>query len=501
VWQTEETDVADPHLLATPGADLTALPQTAPRAARSPAKIPLALFGHALRVADAAIVYLTGLAVYTTYLAEDTGAVWAEYQLAIVVATAIALNLFAIADIYDARRLTTGRTGLLRLLGCWGAIWLGMLTTAALFKAAQDYSRVWYVGWGLGVCALLLLSRLGAWLLVQHWIASGRLTINVALIGERRVTGDLAHAIGKAEAGLYRIVGLFSDQAAPRDGGHDGVPGLADLEALVRAGQVQEIVIAVPWTEEARILRLLGRLRAYPVDLRLAPSKLDFPFARARYSTLSGITLLDVFTAPISGWQRVVKRAEDLLLGAALLLLFLPLMLVIAAAVRWDSPGPILFRQKRYGYNNTLIEVFKFRSMRVETTDHNAERLVRPNDPRVTRLGAWLRRTSLDELPQLLNVVRGDMSLVGPRPHALRAKAADRLYEEVVEEYASRHRVKPGITGWAQVNGWRGVTDTEDKLRRRVEHDLHYVEHWSVLFDLQILAMTIVAVVRPANAH
>ena len=493
--------MADPHLLATPGAELTALQRAPVRAAPASGKISLALLANALRLADAAIVYLAGLAIYTTYLTHDGAAVWADYQLAIVIATAIALNLFSIADIYDERRLSTGRTGLLRLLGCWGAIWLGMLTTAVLFKAAQDYSRVWYVGWGLGVCAGLLVSRLAAWLLVQHWIASGRLTINVALIGERRVLGDLAHAIATAEAGLYRVVGLFNDDPAPRDGGDPTAPGLADLEALIRSGRIQEIVIAVPWTEEARILRLLGRLRAYPVDIRLAPSKLDFPFARARYSTLSGITLLDVFNAPISGWKRVVKRAEDLLIGSALLLLFLPLMLIIAAAVRWDSPGPILFRQKRYGYNNALIEVFKFRTMRAELTDHNAERLVRPNDERVTQLGGWLRRTSLDELPQLINVVRGDMSLVGPRPHALRAKAADRLYEEVVEEYASRHRVKPGITGWAQVNGWRGVTDTEDKLRRRVEHDLHYVEHWSVLFDLQILVMTIVAVIRPANAH
>ncbi|MEJ0071267.1 MAG: exopolysaccharide biosynthesis polyprenyl glycosylphosphotransferase [Pseudomonadota bacterium] len=433
--------MADRHLLATSGAELTALQRAPVRATPAAAKIPIALFANGLRLVDAAIVYLAGLAIYANYLGQEPAPAWAEYQLAMVVATVAALNLFSIAGIYDPRQLTAGRTGLVRLLCCWGAIWLGMMTTAALFKSAQDYSRVWFVGWGLGVCAGLWLSRIGSWLLVQHWIQTGRLTINLALIGDRRVIGDLMHVIGKTETRLHQIVGIFNDDAPAGDSA--GGPGLGDLEALIRSGQVQEIVIAVPWTEEARILRLLDCLHAYPVDIRLAPEKFDFPFARARYSTMSGVTLLDVFSAPISGWKRVVKRLEDLLLGAALLALFLPLMVIIGLAVRWDSPGPIFFRQKRYGYNNTLIEVFKFRTMRVELTDHLAERLVGPNDPRVTRLGAWLRRTSLDELPQLLNVVRGDMSLVGPRPHALRAKAADRLYEDVVEQYASRHRVKP----------------------------------------------------------
>jgi len=497
--------VADPQLLASPGAelsDLATLPRAGTRAQVPTAKIPVGLFAHALRFADAALVYLSGVAIYQLHPlpapddAWGDGA-WAAYQLAMVLATVAASNLFALAECYDGRQLTAGRMAPFRLLAAWGVVWFGMLTTAVMFKTAQDYSRVWFVGWGLTVSIGLVLSRLGAWLVIQHWIAAGRLTINVAVIGAGRIVGDLAHLIATADGRLYQIAGIFDDA----NGERAGTPGLAELEALIRAGRVETVVIAVPWIEEDRILDLLARLRAFPVDIRLAPAQLAFPFGRARYSSLSGITMLDVFSAPLSGWKRLVKRLEDLLLGIALLVAFLPLMVIIAAAVRWDSPGPILFRQKRYGYNNALIEVFKFRTMRHECTDHNAERLVRPDDPRVTRLGSWLRRTSLDELPQLLNVIRGDMSLVGPRPHALRAKAADRLYEDVVEEYAARHRVKPGITGWAQVNGWRGVTDTEDKIRRRIEHDLDYIERWSVLLDLKILAMTVVALIRPTNAH
>jgi len=177
-----------------------------------------------------------------------------------------------------------------------------------------------------------------------------------------------------------------------------------------------------------------------------------------------------------------------------------PLMMAIALLIRFDSPGPALFRQKRYGFNNHLIEVLKFRTMYQEKSDANGERLTQRDDPRITRVGAFLRRTSLDELPQFLNVLRGDMSIVGPRPHALSAKAGTLLYQEAVKYYDARHRMKPGITGWAQVNGWRGETDTLEQIRKRVEHDLYYIEHWSIALDLRIIARTIVGGFTGRNA-
>ena len=174
---------------------------------------------------------------------------------------------------------------------------------------------------------------------------------------------------------------------------------------------------------------------------------------------------------------------------------------MIAAAIKLDSPGPVLFRQRRYGLNNEMIEVFKFRTMRADATDRNAERLTARNDPRVTRVGAFLRRTSLDELPQFLNVLRGDMSVVGPRPHATAAKAGGLLYPEAVRGYHARHRVKPGITGWAQVNGWRGETETVEQIARRVECDLYYIEHWTVAFDLWIVLRTVFGGFAGRNAY
>jgi len=198
----------------------------------------------------------------------------------------------------------------------------------------------------------------------------------------------------------------------------------------------------------------------------------------------------------------VMKWLFDKVVGSLLLIGALPVMALVALAVKIDSRGPVLFKQQRYGFNNDLIEVFKFRSMYAQSADAKADRLVSKNDPRVTRVGRLIRKASLDELPQLFNVVfKGNLSLVGPRPHAVNAKAEERRYDEAVDGYFARHRVKPGITGWAQINGWRGETDTQEKIQQRVEHDLYYIENWSVLLDLYILARTPFALLNTEQAY
>jgi exopolysaccharide biosynthesis polyprenyl glycosylphosphotransferase len=210
--------------------------------------------------------------------------------------------------------------------------------------------------------------------------------------------------------------------------------------------------------------------------------------------------LLELLGRPIGEWRSVVKSCEDKLLALLIVVLLTPLIVAIAVAIKLDSRGPVLFVQKRYGYGQRVFNVFKFRTMWAADADPLGEQLTRRDDPRVTRVGAFLRRTSLDELPQLLNVLRGEMSIVGPRPHPLHAKAADTLYHEAVNRYALRHRVKPGITGWAQINGWRGETETLEQIQRRIECDLFYMENWSLWLDLRILAGTLSCVVRGRNA-
>ena len=259
--------------------------------------------------------------------------------------------------------------------------------------------------------------------------------------------------------------------------------------------------VALPWQAAARLRDVVQQLAVTPIAIRLAPDLAAFDYAGRSFVQVAGLPMLHLFDRPISGWSRVTKAAEDYLLGTLFLILLSPLLLIIALAIKLDSPGPTLFRQRRLGFNNNPIEVWKFRSMHADKEDPDCLVQVTKDDPRVTRVGRLLCRTSFDELPQLANVLRGEMSIVGPRPHAPGTRARGQLFEEVVERYAARHRVKPGITGWAQVNGWRGETNTLEKIQKRVEYDLYYIDNWSIWFDLRIIARTVAVLLRDNRAY
>jgi Undecaprenyl-phosphate glucose phosphotransferase len=328
---------------------------------------------------------------------------------------------------------------------------------------------------------------------MHAWTRAGRLGEVVAVVGAGPVAQRLLRSL-TARPSPLRVLGVYDDQAAQLPRSCMGYPirgTVDDLVSEARQQHIDTVLVALPLNDDRRLVEALNRLSQLPVNVRLCPDAFGLRLGQVRASHMAGHTFLNVVDRPLSGWPSIAKQIEDRVLGAAILTMISPLMLAIALMIKLDSPGPVLFRQKRYGFNNQLIEVFKFRSMYAHMTDHDAAQLTRRNDPRVTRVGAFLRRTSLDELPQFLNVVRGEMSIVGPRPHALSAKAGALLYQDAVKYYDARHRVKPGITGWAQVNGWRGETDTVEQIRKRVEHDLYYIEHWSILLDLKIIIRTI----------
>ncbi len=303
-----------------------------------------------------------------------------------------------------------------------------------------------------------------------------------------------------------QVLGIFDDRGGERSpsvvAGFPKLGTVDDLLAFSRCTRLDLIIFTLPISAEQRILQMLRKLWVLPIDIRLAAHMSKLHFRPHSYSYIGSVPFIDIFDKPIAGWNVVIKYVFDKVVGGLCLILLAPMMAIVALAVKLDSKGPVLFHQKRYGFNNEIVEVYKFRSMRTDMLDFDASKLVTKDDPRVTRVGRFIRKASIDELPQLFNVVfKGNLSLVGPRPHAMQAKAAERQYDEVVDGYFARHRVIPGITGWAQIHGWRGETDTPEKIQGRVECDLYYIENWSILLDIYILLATPVALLRTKNAY
>ncbi|SFI52394.1 undecaprenyl-phosphate glucose phosphotransferase [Methylobacterium brachiatum] len=393
----------------------------------------------------------------------------------------------------------------IRLVAAWSMTFLMVAAILVLAKVADHYSRLWLAAfYGTGLAALLA-GRFALARVIEGQTRAGRFDRRTAIVGGGKPAEELIAALEKQSDSGIRIVGVFDDRNADRSSdvvaGYPKLGTVDDLVTYARHARLDLIVFTIPITAEARILQMLAKLWVLPIDIRLSAHAAKLRLRPRSYSYLGSVPVLDVFDRPIADWDVVLKALFDRSVGLMMLLALSPLMIAVALAVRLTSRGPVLFRQKRHGFNNELIEVFKFRSMYVDQCDAGADRMVTRGDPRVTPVGRFIRKTSLDELPQLFNVLKGDLSLVGPRPHALQAKAANTLYDQVVDGYFARHKVKPGITGWAQVNGWRGETDTSEKLQRRVEHDLFYIENWSVLLDLQILITTPFALFRTENAY
>ena len=379
-----------------------------------------------------------------------------------------------------------------------------LLIIASLFvlKISDEISRLWFVTWSITSAIALCGFRLVTASAAQRLRRSGRLTKNIAIVGASEVGHQLAAKFMQECLGT-RLVGVFDERRSRFVQSGNGSTAVYQLEALYELlckGCVDEIVIAIPPSASYRILELSRHFHPFAVSLRvLAPEGYEnFQVLDSR--RYGDIGTFRVMGKPLDEVAALIKRIEDVVIAAFCLLVTLPLMLVIALSIKLDSRGPVLFRQKRLGANNLPFNLLKFRSMYVEQTDPFGHQLTRAGDPRITRVGRFLRSTSLDELPQLINVLRGEMSLVGPRPHPLAASAAGISYARAISEYPIRHRVKPGITGWAQVNGWRGETTTIEQIRRRVEHDLYYIENWSLTFDFLILGRTVYVVLSRANA-
>ena len=457
-----------------------------------------------LRVADAAVVLLAASAAWITRFYDDPSKDLGIEAYATVLAVVLTIHILQAAGLYNFSQLTNlfGQVG--RLLLAWAAVMLSLLALGFMTKMNREIaetSRLWVGLWFIYGFFGLFTVRLVLKHQIQRWQAGGRLTRNLVVVGAGEHGQRLIEHLSRHGTSAERIIGVFDDRHGRVPDYVCGFPVLGtvtDLMTFARSNPIDQVIVALPWDAENRLLAWMKKLRNLPVDVRLCPDMIGFHLPHRQVTHVGGVPMLNVFEKPLAGWNYIVKSMEDRVLAATILVLILPLLVLLCALIKLDSRGPVLFRQKRYGFNNEVIEVFKFRSMYVDRCEDEAVPQATRHDPRVTRIGRILRRTSLDELPQFLNVLKGTMSIVGPRPHAV---AHNEQYSRLIDEYLARHRVKPGITGWAQVNGLRGETETLEKMEQRVRYDLYYIENWSLLFDFTILSRTPFALFKTENAY
>ncbi|MDE1149988.1 MAG: undecaprenyl-phosphate glucose phosphotransferase [Azospirillaceae bacterium] len=383
------------------------------------------------------------------------------------------------------------------------ALFICLLSVTIAEGSTTAADVAWVLSWFALTTGALMLTRRLETAVVPHVVSRRSRMRRAVIVGAGPAALQLIEDMAGQMGHEIDFVGFFDDRQTRSVGllkRH--VPYLGGLNALIDfAAENDEIDVymALPWTAGARISALLERLRFLPLTVWLVPDPELSALSLQKTSAFDGVVMPTLMTPPFSHWGRIAKNSFDFVAGMAILLLISPILMATAIAIKLDSPGPVFFRQQRSGQYGRKFSIFKFRSLHVAAADAEAATLVSKGDNRVTRVGHYIRKYSIDELPQILNVLRGEMSLVGPRPHAPKAKADGKLYGEVVPDYALRYRVKPGMTGWAQVNGWRGETDTEEKLRKRVEFDFDYIKNWSFWLDMVTLFRTIPAMLFPKN--
>jgi Undecaprenyl-phosphate glucose phosphotransferase len=386
----------------------------------------------------------------------------------------------------------------------FSAITIGFMAILVIsFTYANEiwFTRTWFGSWYVFSLISVYAARALTWKISHSLAERGKLKRRVAIYGSGPQCERFSECL-RADTGPWvTIIGVFDDREIPREEASQSVSvigNIRDLVDLCRLGKVDDVIIALPWSADIRIMDVLRRLENLPVNIKTAPDMINFAIPNIGFESFSGMAVLDVSAHRLSGSWAVLKSLEDYTLTLVLLLFLAPCFIVIAILVKLSSPGPIFFRQPRLGLNNRAFEILKFRTMYHNRPPEVGTPQATKHDPRVTPIGRILRRTSLDELPQLFNVLGGSMSLIGPRPHAI---AHNEFYGDVVDRYFVRHRVKPGITGWAQIHGFRGETEDTEKMRLRIEYDIAYIEKWSPFLDMLILIKTILVVFFQKTAY
>lgn len=447
------------------------------------------LFGDLASITDGLLIIASGALAHVVYFGLfHTAGNWILTLTGAILGAIITVLVMRNRNTYKLSALLNWSHNLGQVLSTWAIAFLGLIAIAFLVKSSGTYSRGWAITWFFFAATTLCMGHLFyAWTL-RKLSTAGHLRRNIAIVGAGSIGKSFIDHASAFDPHLH-IVGIFDNRAKDERNEHLLLPVNGDLDDLIQLAQTQrvdDIIIALPHAAKTRILSIAERLAVLPINVKLSPDEIGFSFSNNTMEVLGGIPTQIIHTPPISNWARVAKALEDRILAVTFLALAWPLFGLIALAIKLESKGPVFFKQQRHGFNHDIIKIYKFRSMTVHEDGENIKQATK-GDQRVTKVGFWLRRTSLDELPQLINVALGEMSLVGPRPHAL---AHNEEYSALIKHYAQRHKVKPGITGWAQINGYRGETTEPGLMEKRVQHDLYYIEHWSIWLDLKIIALT-----------
>ncbi|MGH6761437.1 MAG: undecaprenyl-phosphate glucose phosphotransferase [Phyllobacterium sp.] len=466
--------------------------------------VSTAMVAGIMRIVDFLMVAAPGLFVYFVYVGASPDYPYA-HPTVVFIASALTIILLSSTRCYRLPALRHPLMQLGRFALVWASVFAFLVIVAFFLKVSEEYSRLWIASWFIAGFVLLVIGRLICARLIRRWSSRGVMERRAVIVGGGPSAEELIRSLEQQPDNDIRICGIFDDRDEKRSplvvAGYPKLGNISELIEFARIAHIDMLIVSLPLAAETRVLQLLKRLWVLPVDIRLSALNNPLRFRPRAYSYVGSVPMLDIFDRPINDWDSVAKRAFDIIFSLFGLILFSPVMLATAVAIKLDSKGPVIFMQKRHGFNNEIIQVWKFRSMYTDQSDPTARKSVTKNDPRVTRVGRFIRKASIDELPQFFNVLAGSLSLVGPRPHAVAASSHNLLYNEVVEGYFARHRVKPGVTGWAQINGWRGEVDTDDKIKIRTEFDLYYIENWSLWFDLKILLLTPIRLLNTENAY
>ncbi len=443
------------------------------------------------RFTDPLIIVFAAIAAYGTRFSFSDLHLPQDYRTLVLFAVFCVVLIFPQFNLYNSWRGQSLVKQAKVITFAWITVILLMIVILFGLKISSEYSRLW-LGWWMFYGVLFSITfRMCIYSFLQYQRLQGRNFRRVVIVGSGDLGRKLLSQVVDSPWTGFKVEALFDDDVLLHKTTIDGyeiLGGLDDVEKFVDSHHIDEVWITLPLRAEDRVKDLLYALRHYTVNIKLIPDIFGFSLLNHSMTEIAGLPAVNLSDTPMGGSNQLVKAMEDKVLALIIVPLILPLLILIALTIKVTSPDSVIFKQKRHGWDGKVINVYKFRTMRVHTEEAGKVTQASRGDSRITPFGAFLRRTSLDELPQFYNVLQGRMSIVGPRPHAIEH---NELYKDQVNQYMLRHMVKPGITGWAQVNGLRGETDTLDKMKKRVEYDLFYIENWSLWFDLKIITLTV----------